>query len=165
MAKIEVTVPQEYWSGYSKVTKYLDLGDKALSGLRYKEAIANFNIILGDKSLAIFPTYSTAREERRSVFSKYFEGVFDSLSRMMAGNTDLKQKIAANVETVPKFQFVADSLADPSLGIAAADASVAPLLEKAQAAIQRSHAALDSLRQALDEFNVRWIYAGSSGEG
>ena len=32
VAKIEVTVPQEYWSGYSKVTKYFDLGDKALNG-------------------------------------------------------------------------------------------------------------------------------------
>ena len=82
VAKIEVNVPQEYWAGYSKVTKYFDLGDKALNGFRYKEAIANFNIILGDQSLAIFPTYSTAREKRLEGFSKYFEGVFDSLSKI-----------------------------------------------------------------------------------
>ena len=35
-------------------------------------------------------------------------------------------------------------------------------MEKARSAIQRSHAALDSLHQALDDFNVRWIIAGSS---
>jgi len=163
VAKIEVAVPQEYWAGYSKATKYFDLGDKALSGLRYKEAIANFNIILGDKSLAIFPIYSTAREKRFDGFSKYFDGVFDTLSKTMAGSADLKLKIAANGETIQKFQFVSDSLADPSLGITAADASVVPLMERAQTAIQRSHAALDSLRQALDDHNVRWIYAGSSG--
>jgi len=163
VAKIDVTVPQEYWAGYSKITKYFDLGDKALAGSRYKESIVNFNIILGDKSLAIFPTYSTAREERLSAFTKYFEGVFDSLSRAMSGIADIKQKIAANTGTAPKFQFVADSLADPSLGITADDPIVAILLERVQTAIQRSHAALDSLHQALDDFNVRWIYAGSSG--
>jgi len=163
VAKIDVTVPQEYWAGYSKITKYFDLGDKALAGSRYKESIVNFNIILGDKSLAIFPTYSTAREERLSAFTKYFEGVFDSLSRAMSGIADIKQKIAANTGTAPKFQFVADSLADPSLGITADDPIVAILLERVQTAIQRSHTALDSLHQALDDFNVRWIYAGSSG--
>jgi tetratricopeptide (TPR) repeat protein len=163
VAKIEVNVPQEYWAGYSKITKYFDLGDKALYGYRYKEAIANFNIVLGDQSLAIFPTYSTVKEKRLEGFSKYFEGIFDSLSRSMASGADIKQKIAGNVETVPKFQFVADSLADPSLGIPASDAAIAPLMEKARAAIQRSHAALDSLHQALDDLNVRWISAGSSG--
>ena len=164
VAKIEVTVPQEYWAGYSKVTKYFDLGERALSGLRYKEAITNFNTILGDQSLAIFPTYAAAKAKRLEGFGKYFDGVFDTLSRSMASVADLKQKIAGNVETVPKFQFVVDSLADPSLGILASDAEVAPLMEKARAAIQRSHAALDSLHQALDDLNVRWIIAGSSGD-
>ena len=30
ISKVEMSVPQEYWPGYSKVTKYLDAGDKAL---------------------------------------------------------------------------------------------------------------------------------------
>ena len=164
VAKIEISVPQEYWAGYAKATKYFDLGDRALSDFRYKEAIANFNIILGDQSLAIFPIYSSCKEKRLESFSKYFEGVFDSLAKTMASGADVKQKIAANAETAPKFQFVADSLADPSLGISASDAAIAPLMEKARTAIQRSHAALDSLHQALDDLNVRWIIAGSSGE-
>ncbi len=164
VAKIEISVPQEYWAGYAKATKYFDLGDRVLSDFRYKEAIANFNIILGDQSLAIFPIYSSCKEKRLESFSKYFEGVFDSLAKTMASGADVKQKIAANAETAPKFQFVADSLADPSLGISASDAAIAPLMEKARTAIQRSHAALDSLHQALDDLNVRWIIAGSSGE-
>jgi tetratricopeptide (TPR) repeat protein len=163
VAKVEVNVPQEYWAGYSKVTKYFDAGDKALNTLRYKEAIANFNTILGDQGLAIFPTYSTAREKRLEGFNKYFDEKFDSLSKTMANGGDIKQKIAANAESIPKFQFVADSLADPSLGIPATDETITPLMEKARSAIQRSHAALDSLHQALDDFNVRWIIAGSSG--
>jgi tetratricopeptide (TPR) repeat protein len=163
VARIEVNVPQEYWAGYSKVTKYFDAGDKALSALRYKEAIADFNTILGDQGLAIFPVYSTVREKRLEGFTKYFDEKFDSLSKTMADGADIKQKIAANVEAVPKFQFVADSLADQSLGISATDVTIAPLMEKARSSIQRSHAALDSLHQALDDFNVRWIIAGSSG--
>jgi len=42
----------------------------------------------------------------------------------MASGADVKQKIAGNVETMPKFQFVADSLADPSLGIPATDETI-----------------------------------------
>ena len=163
VARIEVKVPQEYWAGYSKVTRYFDAADKALNALCYKEAIANFNTILGDQGLAIFPTYSTAKEKRLEGFTKYFEEKFDSLSKTMASGAGIKQKIAANREAVPKFQFVEDSLADQSLGISAADETVAPLMEKARSAIQRSHTALDSLHQALDDFNVRWIIAGSSG--
>ena len=162
VARIEVTVPQEYWAGYSKVTKYFDTGDKALTGLRYKDAIANFNIILGDQSLAIFPAYAAAKEKRLEAYNKYFDENFDSLSKAMTNGVDIKQKIAANAEIVPKFQFVTDSLADSSLGISAADVTVAPLMDKARSAVQRSHAALDSLHQALDDFNVRWIIAGSS---
>ena len=83
----------------------------------------------------------------------------------MASGADVKQKIAANEETIPKFQFVADSLADPSLGITATDETIAPLMEKAHAAIQRSHAVLDSLHQALDDLNVRWIMRDRREEG
>ncbi len=164
VAKIGVNVPQEYWAGYSKVTKYFDLGDKALNGSRYKEAIANFNVILGDQGLAIFPTYSTAKEKRLEGFSKYFDGIFDSLSRTMVSGADIKQKIAATTQTIPKFQFVADSLSDQSLGITPSDATIAPLMEKVRAAIQHSRTLLDSLHQALDDLNVRWIYIGSSGD-
>lgn len=162
-ARIEVTVPQEYWAGHSKVTGCFDAGDKALNGFLYKDAISDFDSILGDRSLEIFPAYDAAKEKRLEAFNKYFDENFDSLSKAMTYAADIKQKIAATVETVPKFQFVTDSLADSSLGISASDATVEPLMEKARNAIQRSHAALDSLRRALDDFNVRWIIAGSSG--
>jgi tetratricopeptide (TPR) repeat protein len=163
VAKVEVTVPQEYWAGYSKVTKFFDLGDKALSAGLYKDAIASFNVILADQGLGIFPSYDAARDKRLEGFSKFFDDNAGALAKTMTGTGDLKQKIGANNDALPKFQYVADSLADPSLGIAAADASVAPLMEKTKTAIQRSHAALDSLHQALDDLNVRWIITGSSG--
>ncbi len=145
------------------MTGCFDAGDKALNGFLYKDAISDFDSILGDRSLEIFPAYDAAKEKRLEAFNKYFDENFDSLSTAMTYAADIKQKIAATVETEPKFQFVADSLADSSLGIFASDATVEPLMEKARNAVQRSHAALDSLRRALDDFNVRWIIAGSSG--
>jgi len=62
VAKIEVNVPQEYWAGYSKITKYFDLGDKAIYGYRYKEAIANFNIVLVTRALRFSDIFHCQRE-------------------------------------------------------------------------------------------------------
>ena len=163
VAKVDVAVPQEYWAGYSKVTKFFDLGDKALSAGLYKDAIADFNVVLADQGLAIFPSYAASRDKRLEAFTKYFDDNAGGLAKAMTGGGDLKQKIAANSDALPKFQFVADSLADASLGIAPSDAPIVPLMDKAKTAILHSRSALDSLHQALDDLNVRWIIAGSSG--
>ena len=93
-----MTVPQEYWAGYSKVTKYFEAGDRALNGFRYKEAIADFNINSRRPVARIFPTYAAAKEKRSEAFNKYFDENFDSLSKAMTSGADIKQKIAANAE-------------------------------------------------------------------
>lgn len=162
ISKVEMTVPQEYWPGYSKVTKYLDAGDNALKDQQYKAAVLNFNTILSDQSLAIFSFYSTAKERRLEAFDKYFAENYDAFSRSTGSDGDLKQKIAAAGESIAKFQYVVDSLADHSAGVSASDETIAPLMERAKTAFQRSRLVLDSLHQSLDDFNVRWIIVGSS---
>jgi tetratricopeptide (TPR) repeat protein len=162
ISKVEMNIPQEYWPGYSKVTKYLDAGDKASKEQQYKAAVLNFNTILSDKSLAIFPSYSTAKEKRLEAFDKYFTENYGAFSRSMGSDGDLKQKIAATGESIAMFQYVVDSLADQSAGVSASDETIVPLMERAKNAFQRSHLMLDSLHQSLEDFNVRWIIAGSS---
>ena len=162
VAKVDVAVPQEYWPGFSKATKYFAAGDKAVQAGSYKEAIANFNTLLGDQTLTIFPLYTEAKAKRLESFEKYFNEGFDALAKTMAGGADIKQKIAATAEALDKFQFVVDSLADQSAGTPTTDAAIKPLAEKAQSAVQRSHFSLDSLHKALDGFNIRWIIAGTS---
>jgi tetratricopeptide (TPR) repeat protein len=163
VAKAEMNIPQEDWPGYSKVTYFFYAGDKALKDLQYKTAVLNFNAILSDQSLAIFPLYATAKEKRLESFDKYFAENYDAFSKTMISNGDVKQKIGTATESIGKFQFVVDSLADQSIGVSAADRSIVPLMEKSRSALQRSRVMLDSLHHALDDFNVRWIIAGSSG--
>ena len=161
VAKVDVAVPQEYWPGHSKATKYFAAGDKAAQGGSYKDAIASFNALLSDQTLAIFPLYAEARSKRLESFGKYFDESSGALAKTMQSTADIKQKIAATTDALDKFQFVVDSLANQSAGIPPTDATIKPLAEKTQTAVQRSHFSLDSLHKAFDEFNVRWIIAGS----
>ena len=162
VAKVELIVPQELWPGYTKVTKYFDASTKALNDLLYKGAIFGFTTLLADTSLAIFPSYAVAKEKRLEAFEKYYADVMGTLSSTLSGNTDMKLKIAASSESIGKFQFLVDSLADQSAGILPSDPTIAPLQERSKASVQRSQALVDSLRLALDDLNVRWIIAGSS---
>ena len=162
ISKVEMNVPQEYWPGYSKVTKYFEAGEKALKEQQYKGAVSNFNTILSDQSLSIFPFYAFAKEKRLEAFNQYFTENFGTFSRAMGSDGDLKQKIVTAGESIAKFQYVVDSLADQSAGVIATDETIAPLMDRAKNASQRSRFVLDSLRQSLDDFNVRWIIAGSS---
>ena len=162
VAKVELTIPQELWPGYTKVTKYFDAATRALNDLQYKGAIFGFTTLLADASLAIFPTYATAKEKRLEAFEKYFADVSGALSSALTGNGDVKLKIAASSESVAKFQFLVDSLADQPAGILPTDPTIAPLMERSKASVQRSLALADSLRLALDDLNIRWIIAGSS---
>ena len=162
VAKVDVNVPQEFWPGYAKITKYVAAGTKAIGDHNYKEAVVDFDAIIADQPLAIFPQFAAARQNRLDAFEKYFGENSDALAKTMLGDADLKQKIAATVDAMTKFQYVADSLADQTLGIPSTDASITPLANRTQNAILRSHTVLDSLHQALDDSNVRWIIAGSS---
>ena len=162
VSKVDVNIPQEYWPGYTKTTKYFGAGTKALDDRNYKDAIVNFNIVLADPTLAIFPQFAAAKYKRVESFEKYFGDNSDGLAKTMSSDVDMKQKIAATIDALTRFQFVADSIADQSLGISSTDGTIAPLAERTQSAIRRSHVVLDSLRQALDDSNVRWIIAGPS---
>ena len=162
ISKVEMQIPQQDWPGYSKVTKYFEAGEKALKDQQYKAAVLNFNTILSDQPLAIFPFYVAAKEKRLDAFNQYFTDNYGVFSRSLGGDGDLKQKIGAAGESIGKFQYVVDSLSDQSVGVSASDETIAPLMERAKNALQRSRISLDSLRQSLDDFNVRWIIAGSS---
>jgi tetratricopeptide (TPR) repeat protein len=162
ISKVEMNIPQEYWPGYSKVTKHFEAGEKALKDQQYKAAVLNFNTILSDQPLAIFPFYSFAKEKRLEAFNQYFTENYGAFSRSIGSDADLKQKIAVTGESIAKFQYVVDSLADQSAGVSASDETIVPLMERAKNAFQRSRLMLDSLHQSLDDFNIRWIIAGSS---
>ena len=162
ISKVEMSIPQEYWPGYSKATKYFEAGERALKEQQYKVAVLNFNTILSDQSLIIFPSYALAKEKRLEAFDQYFTGNYGVFSRSLGSDGDLKQKIAAASESISKLQYVVDSLADQSAGVSATDGTIAPLMERAKNALQRSRFSIDSLHQSLDDFNVRWIIAGSS---
>jgi len=162
VAKAEVTVPMEYWAGYGKGTKAFAAGTKALEEGNYKGAVVAFNGLLADQSLSIFPFFADAKSKRQECFQKYFDENVDAIGKAMTGAGDIKQKIAAESDVLTKYQFIVDSLVDPSVGAVASDPTISSLSEKTGLAIQRSHTVLDSLRQSLDDVNTRWIVAGSS---
>jgi tetratricopeptide (TPR) repeat protein len=159
----EMTIAQECWPGYTKITSLLATADAALAEKKYLSAVENYDAVLRDKSLQIFAIFANVKPKRLHVFElRLKEASENCVAALTSPSDDLKQKIAAMNDFRPQFKQIRDNLADASLGIQESDSGVTTLLATGSDMVRKGEFWFDSLNRALDEQNTRWIIAGSS---
>jgi len=158
----ELKIPLELWPGSSGM-KTLELkASNALEAQRYRDAIALCEQIISERAYSIFPSYGGYLGKRTSTFSTLFDTHWNSVSLAVKdAQLELKSKIAVIDSIVPTFQFINDSLSNAALGITRETSGVAAIMDNARNALAWSKTKRDSLQEALDDQNVRWIYNGS----
>jgi tetratricopeptide (TPR) repeat protein len=158
----EMRIPLGLWPGASGMREVESQAASAIAGGQYKNAIALYERILSERSYSIFPSYSSYGEKRTSAFSTFFNIHWNSVATAVKdAQLELKSKIAVIDSIGPNFEFVQDSLLNPTLGITNETPGVGPIFTNARNAIAWSKTKRDSLQVALDDQNVRWIYNGS----
>jgi tetratricopeptide (TPR) repeat protein len=158
----EFNIPVEFWPGYTVLMGMLQDASKAVGEKLYREAIPLFEKILARPDLGIFPEHAEVRGKRLQAFDTFFEEQYTGfLTTLLAENLKLKEKITRVESFRPVFQFVVDSLPRPALGITDADPALKALSSRAGTALTKLTSVRDSLQQALDDQNVRWIIDAS----
>lgn len=157
-----VIVPQELWPGFSVFRGTVGQVNGAFSERRYKDAIRLTEQILETNAFRIFPSAAEFRNHRTTIFRAFFDEHWKAATTALSdASMNLKTKIAKLDEERPAFVFVQDSLRHAGLQITEADSGVSPLLEESTRALAWAALQRDSLQQALDDQNVRWILEGS----
>ncbi len=158
----EFGVPVELWPGFGGMQALETRGAAAMAAQDLKTAVGIFDQILARRSFSIFPSYSGYLQKRTNAFSTFFDNQWNAASGVVGHpQTELKTKIRVIDSLVPEFRWVADSLPSTTLGVTRETPGVGAILDKVQDALSWAAAKRDSLQQALDDQNVRWIYNGS----
>ena len=161
-SKAEITVPQEYWPGYSALTGALKDAAKAATDKRYRDAIAIYERLMLTDSLRIFSQFNELKDRRTQCFDGYVNETWAAFQTTSRGTTPtLKEKISGVDQIKPLFQFAVDSLPSALLKVASDEAPVKVILDRANNALGRLKGTRDSLQHALDDQNVRWISEGA----
>ncbi len=164
VASATMKVPLEYWPNYPKLEKLVAAADAEISSSRYKSAIGIYEQILSDPTLSIFPQYDESRINRRRAFDKCYQDATSSLASMRVQEGGMLPHAIANATMQLRvFQFIADSLANETLGISPADSVNAELMSRARQKVKLTTSLVDSLQQSLDDFNAKWIIEGGEG--
>jgi len=162
-SKAAFAIPQEYWPGYSALMDAFKYTEKAIEEKRYRDGIAACERALQTESLQIFPQVLQFQERRTLTFERLHQQGMSSLVNVMTSeNRTLKEKIADLDQVRPTFQFIQDSLPNPTLKVSTVDSSVKRLLDYALIGITKTRVMRDSLQHMLDDQNVRWIIEGSA---
>ena len=163
MSQVEMTVPQDYWPGYSQLMELFKQADDYFAARQFRASIGATEKILDDKPLMIFPQYQDAKGKRTRAYDALFGEKTAGLSAVLANaQLDLKEKIRQIDEFRPAYQFFLDSLPRAAWEIGSLDPTVAPILDRARAAASQTLIVRDSLQRALDDKNTRWIIEGSA---
>jgi len=159
---VDLQIPLRLWPGYSAFNHLAEEARTAYTSGAYKTCIALCEQILETTGFAKFPRFPLFRELRTKSFESFYTAQRSVVEVALTNPTqDLKAKIAAVDSSQPAFQFVLDSIPRPSLNISATDSAVAGLVATTQQALVWASHTRDSLQQALDDQNVRWILEGS----
>jgi tetratricopeptide (TPR) repeat protein len=162
-SKGTLSIPQEYWPGYSTLTRTNQAADNAVAEKRYRDAIALYERLMRADSLQIFPQSKEFADRR----ARCFEGIVSEtrsafLSATQSPSTPLKERISQIDQLTPQVQFVLDSLPSPSLRISGTDSSAKPLIDQAKDVLSKVKSTRDSLQRAQDDLTVRWISEGAA---
>lgn len=162
-SKADLSLPQEYWPGYSALTQILQAADNAIAEKKYRDAIALYERLMRADSLQIFPQWKELRERRARCFENVVSETWSAfLSTTRMPSTPLKERISQIDQLTPQVQFVVDSLPSTPLRINAADSSVKPLIDQAKDVLAKVRGTRDSLQRSQDDLTVRWISEGAA---
>ena len=162
-SQTDYTVPSRLWPGYATLMEAFQNGGEAVEARQFREAIAIYEQALKNDSLQIFPRYPDLVEQRTLAFDRYGSSVETSILDTLAeGKLGLKAKVLQIDRCKPAFQYIVDSLPNPSLGAQPSDRAVKSVVDRASAFLAQLGALRDSLQETLDEQNVRWIIDGSA---
>lgn len=158
----DLQIPAQFWSGYSAFSELSSRANQAFASKDYRTCIAWCDQILEGASFTKFPQFASFRDLRTKSFELLSTNQ-QSAAWIVLTDTkeDLKAKIAAFDSSKPVFQFVIDSVARPSLNLSQADSGISRIITMTQQSLQWATRKRDSLQQALDDQNVRWILEGS----
>lgn len=161
-SQAEMSVPREYWPGYSYVVgKAREMAD-AMNAGDVRHAISIAEEVIPRTELSIFPQYEQLKAVRTTAFRMHLDAVDTEFQQAVTGPEDLKTKMSSVESFRPRFQFVIDSLPRADWGIGSLDQNVYPIVERARRNIERIGSVNDSLLQVLEELNTRWILEGST---
>ena len=159
----ELSIPQDYWPGFSTLTQTLQSVDKAAEEKRFRDAIGLSERLLRADSLQIFPQSREFGDRRSRAFDAIVNDSWATyLSTTRATTTSLKERIAQLDQLTPQIRFVLDTLPNAPLKISALDSAVKPLLDHANEVLQKVKGTRDSLQRAQDDVTVRWISEGAA---
>jgi tetratricopeptide (TPR) repeat protein len=161
-SQAEITVPQEFWPGYTTLTDALNEAEKAASEKHYREAIAKYELLMQTDSLQVFPQSGELKERRTQCFDRHIDETWSAFQQAGQSTTStLREKISQIDLIGPQLQFTIDSLPSNTLKVAAEETSVKALLDRTKDAIGKLKVTRDSLQRILDDQNVRWISEGA----
>jgi len=162
-SQADFTVPPQFWPAHSTLVEAFRSGENALQAKQYRNAILMYEDALKNDSLQIFPRYPDLIEQRTNAFELYGANAEASFLSALAEDTlSLKAKISQVDQCRPTFQFIVDSLPNPSLGARPTDQSIKLIVDHASVVLSQLKALRDSLQATLDDRNVRWIIEGSA---
>lgn len=163
IGRVTMTVPQEYWPGFTKFTQLSGDAEKGAAENKLNDALVSYETLLQDQSFIIFPDVETISAKRLTIYQKLFGDHSQKFKEMLADRTiETKQKIASIEEFIVKFSFVAGNAANEKFLNQKTKPGADELVEHASALVTRSTFVRDSLAQSLDEQTVRFIVLGSS---
>ena len=137
-SKAEITVPQEYWPGYSALTGALKDAAKAATDKRYRDAIAIYERLMLTDSLRIFSQFNELKDRRTQCFDGYVNETWAAFQTTSRGTTPtLKEKISGVDQIKPLFQFAVDSLPNALLKVASDEAPVKVILDRAESEMRK----------------------------
>ncbi|MCX7983925.1 MAG: tetratricopeptide repeat protein [Bacteroidetes bacterium] len=162
--QVEVSIPQEYWPGYTFLIMNIESGKQFSAAKQYRQALWYFEKIVADQNLKIFPQFDEVKNIRVELYENIVKSTMVEFENLMRTdiNATLKNAIAQIDTYKPTIQFVIDSLPRPTWGISSLDPSVASVLNVAREALLRVSTVRDSLQQVLDERTIQWILTSSS---
>jgi tetratricopeptide (TPR) repeat protein len=163
MSQIEMSVPENFWPGYSQLMDLLKQTEDGYATKQHRASIVAAEKILENKALSIFPQYQDAKGKRTRAFEAlYAEKAAEFGTILTNQQLELKEKIRQIDGFKPVFQFFVDSLPRAVWEIGSLDATVAPILDRARGSLAQSSLTRDSLQHVLDDNNTKWIIEGSA---
>jgi len=162
-SKADLTIPQEFWPGYSLLTKAFSDAEKAASDYRFRDALAVYEYLQRMDSLQIFPRWKELPDRRVRSFDGIVSESWNSfLSSSRNQASPLRERLAAIDQLIPQVQFVLDSLPGTPLRVSSQDSSVKAVLAHANDVLSKVKSTRDSLQRSQDEQTARWISEGAA---
>lgn len=164
VSQVEMSVPQEYWPGYTSFVVNMNAGKQQSDAKQYRTAIWYFEKIVAEQSLKIFPQYEEVKKLRLEAYENILQTTVNNFQVLM--QSDVTANLKGTIQEIegykPHIQYVIDSLPRPAWGISSLDPPISSVLTTARESLLRISTVQDSLQRIYDEMTIQWILTSSS---